>query len=264
MCRQLEVARQNVAREAAARVAAVEQLRHADRLATVGRLASGLAHELGTPLNVIEARAGLILDDPEASGATQASARVIISCTEQVTRLVKQLLDFARPRRAELAPLSLDGLAHRVRDLLASIAARRRVELTLEARPVAALADEVLLQQAVTNLVVNAVHACREGGHVVISTGEAEATRPGDAGPRSWCTLAVRDDGSGMSDEVRASIFEPFFTTKPVSEGTGLGLPIAVSIVDEHRGFLTVQSAPGQGSTFTLHLEPAVSQAARR
>lgn len=257
MCRQLDVARQNVAREAAARLAAVEQLRHADRLATVGRLASGLAHELGTPLNVIEARAGLILEDAEASAGIQASAKVIIACSEQVTRLVKQLLDFARPRKADLAPLSLDGLAHRVVELLTSLAGRRRVELQLAVTPVAALADDVLLQQAVTNIVVNAVHACREGGHVTLTTGEAEVTRPGDPGPKKWCTLAVRDDGTGMSDEVRASIFEPFFTTKPVTEGTGLGLPIAVSILEEHKGFLTVQSAPGQGSTFTLHLEPA-------
>jgi signal transduction histidine kinase len=258
MCAQLARAQEETAKAAAARLAAVEQLRHADRLATVGRLASGLAHELGTPLNVIEARAGFILDDTRELPAVQNSARVIVQCTEQVTKLVRQLLVFARPRTVELAPASLDGLARAVTEMLQPLAGQRKVSLengSLEA--CTARADGVLLQQAVTNLVVNALHACSPGGHVTLSTGTTQAARPGTTTPSTWCTLSVKDDGQGMTPEVRASIFEPFFTTRAAGEGTGLGLPIVASILEDHGGFLTVDTAPGQGSTFTIHLPTA-------
>jgi two-component system, NtrC family, sensor kinase len=255
MCAQLGNAQDQAARSAAARLAAVEQLRHADRLATVGRLASGLAHELGTPLNVIEARAGLILEDPSVEPHVQNSARVIINCTEQVTTLVRQLLVFARPRTVELAPFSLDGLAHSVVELLEPLAAQRKVKLSADQlAPVTARADAVLLQQAVMNVVVNALHACAAGGHVTLSTGHVTAPRPDSNVPQAWSTLSVSDDGIGMTPEVKASIFEPFFTTRAAGEGTGLGLPIVASILEDHHGFLSVQTAPGKGSTFTLHL----------
>ncbi len=258
MCRQLGAAQEQTTREAAARLAAVEQLRHADRLATVGRLASGLAHELGTPLNVIEARAGLILEDAGSEPQIQNSARVIIGCAGQVTRLVRELLAFARPRNLELAPASLDGLARSVTDLLQPLAAQREVSLSAaELTPVTALADGVLLQQALMNLVVNGLHACPAGGHVTLTTGQRTATKPGSDGARTWCTLAVTDDGVGMTPEVKAAIFEPFFTTKPVGEGTGLGMPIVASILEDHQGFLTVETAPGRGSTLTMHLPGA-------
>ncbi|MFZ5440558.1 MAG: sensor histidine kinase [Myxococcota bacterium] len=252
MCRQLQAAHERADR-------AVERLRHADRLATVGRLASGLAHELGTPLNVIEARAGLILDDVPADSPVQRSARVIIECTEQVTKLVKQLLIFARPRSLEFSSLSLDGLARTVADLLGPLAEKRRVSLSVDASaPSSARADAVLLQQAVMNLVVNALHACAEGGHVTLRSGATDAPRPGTDGPAvKWSTLAVVDDGVGMTEEVKAAIFEPFFTTRAPGEGTGLGMPIVASILEDHGGFITIDSAVGRGSTFTIHLPVA-------
>jgi signal transduction histidine kinase len=251
MCRQLR-------RERARADLAVERMRQADRLATVGRLASGLAHELGTPLNVIEARAGIILDDPAAEPPVQRSARVIIECTEQVTRLLRQLLSFVRPRELEFSPLSLDGLAGTVTDLLRPLAEKRGVVLAVDpGAAVMARADAVLLQQAVMNLVVNALHACVEGGRVSLRAGETSAPRPGIDGPSvRWLTLAVRDDGAGMTDAVRAAIFEPFFTTRAAGEGTGLGVPIVASILEDHGGFMTIESAVGRGSTFTIHLPP--------
>jgi signal transduction histidine kinase len=258
MCRQLQRAHTRADR-------AVERLRQADRLATVGRLASGLAHELGTPLNVIEARAGLILEDPSAEPPVQRSARVIVECTEQVTRLVRQLLIFARPRSLELSQLALDGLARTVVELLSPIAEKRGVTLVVaEGSCAPARADAVLLQQAVMNLVVNALHACAEGGRVALRAGATEAPRPGtDAPPLRWLTLAVEDDGAGMSDEVKAAIFEPFFTTRAPGEGTGLGMPIVASILEDHGGFLTVESTLGRGSTLTLHLPEAPGEVRR-
>ncbi|MEW5738864.1 MAG: HAMP domain-containing sensor histidine kinase [Myxococcota bacterium] len=255
MCERLKEARESTARAAQARLEALEQLRHADRLATVGRLASGLAHELGTPLNVVEARAGLILDDAAADEPVKDSARVILGRTEQMTKLVRQLLVFARERRLEKGPLKLDALARTVVELVRPIAARQQISLEsprLESAPVTA--DEVLLQQAVTNLVVNAVQACPANGHVTVETGRRRLPRPGEAAPSDWAVLAVKDDGAGMSPEVRARVFEPFFTTKPPGEGTGLGLAVAWGIVEDHDGWIAVDSAPGQGSTFTIHL----------
>ncbi len=254
MCRQLAQAQNDTAREAAARLTAVEQLRHADRLATVGRLASGLAHELGTPRNVVEARAGFSLEDTVKGEPNHESARVIIQCTEQMTRLIKQLLVFARPRTLEPVAMRLDALARTVVDLVQPLAGKRHVSLRLANLPEVRLeADEVLVQQALTNVVVNALMASRDGAEVTLSIGTAEAKKPSATQTRVWRTLAVRDEGEGMSLSVKAAIFEPFFTTRPAGEGTGLGLPIALSIMEDHGGFLTVDSSPNQGSTFTLH-----------
>jgi len=255
MCDHLKDARESTAREAKARLEALEQLRHADRLATVGRLASGLAHELGTPLNVVEARAGLILEDAATEEPAKDSARVIIGCTEQMTRLVRQLLVFARERRVEKAPMQLEALGRVVVELVRPVAAKRQVTLATGAlEPAPVLADEVLLQQAVTNLVMNAVQACAAGGHVTVSAGARSAVRPGEHAAQPWAFLSVQDDGPGMAPEVAARIFEPFFTTKPPGEGTGLGLAVSWGIVEDHGGWIAVDTAPGRGSTFTIHL----------
>lgn len=251
MCGHLERAREDTTR-------AIEHLRHADRLATVGRLASGLAHELGTPLNVIEARASLIAEDPQADEAARASAKVIIGQSEQVTRLVKQLLVFARPREAERQPVALDALARTVAEVVRPLASRKPVELDVSALVAApSTGDPVLLQQAITNLVVNALHACGRDGHVCLETGRLQRPRPGTEAEARWVWLSVADDGVGIAEELQASIFEPFFTTRPAGEGTGLGLPIVTSIVEEHGGFLTLESTRGRGSTFTLYLPEA-------
>lgn len=263
MCRQLGAAQDTASREASARVAAVERLQHADRLATIGRLASGLAHELGTPLNVIEARAGLIVEDPAVDDATRASARIIITCAENVAGLVRQLLTFARPRALDLSEVRLDHIARSVVELLSPLAAQRRVSLTVTtAEPTTLQADGVLLQQAVVNLVVNALHACKAGGHVGLRVDTARLTRPGvsSSTPELLGHLSVTDDGIGITPEVRVELFEPFFTTRPSGEGTGLGLPIVVSIIDDHRGFLEVDSVVGEGSTFHIWLPMTGSQ----
>lgn len=269
MCTRLAEARASTERASRERLEAQEQLWHADRLATVGRIASGLAHELGTPLNVVGLRAHMIEDDLEVDERTRASAGVIVTCAEQMEGLVRQLLAFARRRQVDRGPVELARLAELVVTLVRPVAAKRQVAVEVdapEAGPV--LADEVLLQQAVTNLVMNAVQACASGGRVVVRVGRARGERPVTAGGLDgasparatvgeWATLAVQDDGAGMSDDVKARVFEPFFTTKPAGEGTGLGLAVTGGIVDDHGGFIRVDSAVGRGSTFTLHLPRA-------
>ncbi|MCA3013147.1 MAG: HAMP domain-containing histidine kinase [Myxococcaceae bacterium] len=108
-----------------------------------------------------------------------------------------------------------------------------------------------------TNLVVNALHACGPGGHVSLRTGQASAPTPGTTEAQRLVTIGVVDDGPGITPELRQTIFEPFFSTRAPGEGTGLGLPIAARIVEEHGGFIALDSTPGEGSTFTLHLPEA-------
>jgi len=240
-----------------AREQATEQLRHADRLTTVGKLASGLAHELGTPLNVVRGRAKLIVDGEVEGQDVAESARIVVEQAERMTALIRQLLDFARPRPLHKAPVNLTRLAHRVCELVATIA--RKAEVTLVPLDDAELfgeADDGQLTQVVTNLVVNALQATSVGGTVRIRTKPVQQPAPPyvESTETSWSAIEVADTGKGIDEESRARVFEPFYTTKEVGEGTGLGLSVSWGIVREHGGWIDVSSTPGQGSTFTVYL----------
>jgi signal transduction histidine kinase len=253
--------------ERGARELATEQLRHADRLTTVGKLASGLAHELGTPLNVVRGRAKLITDREVEGQDVVDSARIVVEQAERMTALIRQLLDFARPRPLQKLPVNVTGLSRRVCELVLTIARKGNVTLvppedddTLRAE-----ADDGQLTQVVTNLVVNAVQATPAGGEVTLACRATEQQPPPYVGGarRSWVAIEVRDTGSGMDDTTRTRIFEPFYTTKDIGDGTGLGLSISWGIVREHGGWIDVVSSPGAGSTFTVYLptsEPAVEK----
>jgi signal transduction histidine kinase len=265
MAEHLDSATRKVSAESAARIAALEQLRHADRLTTVGKLAAGLAHELGTPLNVVSGRARMILEG-ETVGVpdTAKSAQIIVDQAERMTRIVRQLLDFARRRSPEKRSTEVVQLARQTSSLLEPLAARRGVELRCEPQPapLVALVDPSQVQQALTNLVVNAIQATQRGGHVWIRIdGQELAGSPAD-GQRSgaYAVLAVEDDGEGIPADRLPAIFDPFFTTKAVGEGTGLGLAVAHGIVQEHGGWIDVRSEPGRGSCFRIWLPREVER----
>jgi two-component system, NtrC family, sensor kinase len=255
---------ERLAAERSAREMATEQLRHADRLTTVGKLASGLAHELGTPLNVVQGRARLIRDREVEGDDVIDSARIVAEQAERMTALIRQLLDFARPRPLHKAPINVTNLAGRVCELVGTIARKQNVTL----RPPAfddslrVEADDSQLQQVMTNLVINAIHAMPSGGTVELSARIAEQTPPPYVGGAvtSWIAIDVRDTGTGMDAETRERIFEPFYTTKDVGEGTGLGLSVSWGIVREHGGWIDVQSEQDKGSTFTVWLPREVTQ----
>jgi signal transduction histidine kinase len=247
-----------LAEEQAARARATEQLRHADRLTTVGKLASGLAHELGTPLNVVSGRAKLIADREVDGSDAVDSARIVAEQADRMTALIRQLLDFARPRAPRPAPVNVTTLAARVCQLVATIARKASVTLVPPAPDDAMRieADDGQLTQVLTNLVVNAIQAIGDHGTVELATRTIEQVPPPYVGgsAQTWMAIEVRDTGPGMDKPTRERIFEPFFTTKQVGEGTGLGLSVSWGIVREHGGWIDVQSELNKGSTFTVYL----------
>ncbi|HEY2408150.1 MAG TPA: ATP-binding protein [Polyangiaceae bacterium] len=252
MTGKLSEANKRLFEETAARVRALEQLRHADRLATVGKLASGIAHELGTPLNVVSGRAKMITQTLNADDTARQNARIVIEQSQRMAQIIRQLLDFARAGKPNKSSCDLRVLVASCLSLLKPIADKRGVTLELDAdasiRPI--VADSAQLQQVLTNLVVNAIQSMEQPGTVHVRLG---APPPGEARTGYLC-LAVEDHGVGMSQATLERAFEPFFTTKDIGEGTGLGLAVAYGIVQEHGGFIDAISTPGQGSRFNVFL----------
>jgi len=255
---------ERLAEEQDARARATEQLRHADRLTTVGKLASGLAHELGTPLNVVSGRSKLIADREVEGQDVVDSARIVAEQADRMTALIRQLLDFARPRALRPAPLNITTLAGRVCQLVATIARKANVKLIPPA-PDESLrleADDGQLTQVLTNLIVNAIQSIApiqapgaSGTVEIVARTVDQVPPPYVGGPRqTWMAIEVRDTGTGMDDATRERIFEPFFTTKQVGDGTGLGLSVSWGIVREHGGWIDIASSPGAGATFTVYL----------
>ncbi|MEZ6185364.1 MAG: HAMP domain-containing sensor histidine kinase [Planctomycetota bacterium] len=264
MAADLQAASARASAEAEARRATLNQLRHAERLATVGRLAAGVAHELGTPLNVVLARAKLLERQRGEPERVEAHAAAVREQTQRMTRIIRQLLDFARGGDAEKRRVDLVAVARGVIEALAPLARKRGVAFALEGADAAwAVADPTQIEQVLTNLLMNAAHASPEGERVELRVARVQGDPPPDhdatPGPR-WC-LEVRDRGPGVPLELQQRIFEPFFTTKDVGEGTGLGLPVAHGIVVEHDGWIELDSAPGEGATFRVLL-PCAEEAA--
>ncbi|MET0285999.1 MAG: ATP-binding protein [Polyangiales bacterium] len=237
MCERLEG-------EMRARQQALAQLRHAERLNTVGRLAAGVAHELGTPLQVVGLEAKRIAVGRAGGAHAVESAQIVVAQVDRMSSIIRQLLDFARKRTPYPARLDLAELAERTAQLVAALAARAEVRLEISGAPAHVNADTGQLQQVLTNLIVNAVQASTQGGLVQVETGVHEG----------GAFLRVIDHGVGIAAEALPRIFEPFFTTKDVGQGTGLGLAVAHGIVEEHGGRIEVQSELGTGARFTVWL----------
>jgi two-component system NtrC family sensor kinase len=256
MSQRLADARAQLTRETNERIRTVEQLRHADRLKTVGQLAAGIAHELGTPLNVVSGHAKMITTGESNAQEINESAHIILDQTAHITAVIRQLLDFARPNKPVPSDLELADLARHTTHLLGHFASERRVKLVL-AEPLPSIPTRVdagQIRQALTNLIVNAVQAVEPGKSVTVQLRVVQAAAPSAGGQRDWACLAVQDEGTGIAPDDLPRLFDPFFTTKPVGEGSGLGLSVARGIVEENGGFIDVQSTPGRGSCFAIHL----------
>jgi signal transduction histidine kinase len=258
MCANLAESQTRLRQETAARITVLEQLRHADRLKTVGRLASGIAHELGTPLNVVAGRAGLIGSGKLDAEQIAQSAAAIKLEADKMTTIIRQLLDFARASAPRKAPVDLRTVVRQTIDLLDTIAGKQKVRLIYAPDAEAAIAeiDAGQIQQVLTNLAINAVQAMPQGGQARFCIGRRVGCSPdgGSGGPAAFYAIEVHDQGVGIPEEHMQQLFEPFFTTKEVGAGTGLGLSIAYGIVQEHGGWIDVSSRVGEGSCFTVFL----------
>jgi len=260
MCDRLAEANARLARETEARIATIEQLRHADRLMTVGKLASGVAHELGTPLNVVMARAKMLSPGDVKAEDVAKNARIIFDEAQQMTKIIRQLLDFARPRRPSKVSIDLNKLARQTLEMLAPMASKRQVTVVPPAgeEHVLCEADAAQIQQVLSNLVMNGIQSMPRGGKLTVEIRKEWIKPPPDhGGPEAeYLCLSVRDEGHGITEDDMKHIFEPFFTTKDVGEGTGLGLSVSLGIVREHGGWVGVTSQPEKGSCFSVYLPP--------
>jgi two-component system, NtrC family, sensor kinase len=254
MCERLQEASERADAEAAARAIATERLRHADRLATIGTLASSVAHELGTPINVVKGHALLITE----SGVTAKVNDHVDVINEQCSRMaaiIRQWLDFARRGRERGQTCEVRAVLDDTMKMLSPIARAANVTLSLSGTqsPLSAAVGAKALQQVLLNLAINAIQAMPGGGRLEFT---AETTVRTAAVSESHVRIAVSDSGTGIDSQLTPRVFEPFFTTKVTTEGTGLGLPIACGIVQDCGGRLELAGSSTSGTTFHVYLPP--------
>jgi signal transduction histidine kinase len=228
-----------------------DQLRHADRLATIGQLSAGVAHELNEPLGTIMGFAQLAKKHPDLPASIVRDLDKIVTTTLHAREIVKKLMYFARQTPPRKEKVNLNHVVEETLSLLESRCVANNITLRRCLSPGFAIihGDPSQLHQVLVNLVVNAIQAMPEGGAITITTETCEQE----------VRLSVRDTGIGMNEKTIEQLFIPFFTTKDVGEGTGLGLPVAHGIVAAHGGTIRVDSIPQKGSCFEIRF-PAVMQ----
>lgn len=253
MAEQLDEARRKLIAETERTLELEQQLRQAETLAVAGKLATGLAHEVGTPLNIISGRAEGLLQTLPRDDPRRPDLGIIVAQIDRISGIIRSLLDMVRPQKPEVQPTMLASILERLLPLIQHAARRRRIALSasvsVQLPPV--LADPNQLQQVLINLLMNALEATPAGGRV--SVGANPENRDGRAG----IAISVTDTGPGIPADLLPRVFESFFTTKPPGQGTGLGLAICRDIVKEHGGEIRVESGAGAGATVTVWLPEA-------
>ncbi len=245
-------------------LAAEERFQQAQRLESVGRLAGGVAHDFNNLLTVILGASDVLAEDlREGKPASPEDVAQIRAAGERARELTGQLLAFARRQVVATVALDLNAAVRGGERLLKRVLGEDvQLTLALEPAPWPALGDPGQLEQVILNLAMNARDAMPRGGRLELATAnvvvdEAAAAADGRVRAGQWVRLTVTDSGAGMTPEVQAHLFEPFFTTKPKGSGTGLGLATVYGIVTQAGGFVLVRSAPGQGTSFEVHLPRA-------
>jgi signal transduction histidine kinase len=233
------------------------ELRDHERLAAVGRLAAGVAHEIGTPLNVIDARAEQLLERPDVPlPLRQRNLTIIRTQSERITRIVRQLLNLARPYQLKRGTIAACDLLKGVTELIEADA--QRAEVALEVAVDAGVKfeiDEELIHQVLLNVCRNALQAMPHGGRLQIVCAANQLIKNG----QPFTPVSVRDTGTGIAPEHLPHVFDPFFTTKDVGDGTGLGLAVSRRIVEEHGGWIVAANRPTGGAEFSIFLPLATT-----
>lgn len=227
--------------------------RQAEKLAALGTLSAGVAHELNNPISIITSRIELMLMDAETHHLpeeVQEDLRVLHQHAQRVTQIARSLLSFARQSAGERRPLDLSHVVEQTLEFMRKQITREGIEIraTLDRGLPPIVGDTNALQQVVVNLLTNARDAIDGAGEIRIETGPAP-DEPGRV------RLAVTDTGSGIPADALPRIFDPFYTTKP--RGTGLGLAVSYGIIQDHQGRIDVQSEPGKGTTFVISFPAA-------
>ncbi len=236
-----------------------EAMLHQERLAAIGQLSSGAAHEFNNILTIIQGHSHLLLKDNILAGKSLTSLREIAESAERAANLTRQLLTFSRKQFMRPRVLDLNACIQELVSMLSQVLGENvKIICRLDPKAPAVQADPGMMEQIVMNLAVNARDAMADkGGELTISTRTAEITQRHphpEARAGSFVLLRVADTGCGMDPATLRRIFEPFFTTKGVGKGTGLGLASVYGIVKQHRGWLEVSSRPGEGSCFDIYL----------
>jgi PAS domain S-box-containing protein len=238
-----------------------EQLRQAQKMEAVGQLAGGVAHDFNNLLTVIMGHLGLLRSDAQLTPEIDESLSEISAAANRAAKLTHQLLAFSRRQVLSTSALDLNEVVTHLTKMLRRVLGEHvSMQLDFASEQLIFLGDTGLMEQVLVNLAVNARDAMPDGGTLKITTREVTRTPPSTkedsssppAGP--FIQLSVGDTGSGIPPEIQSKIFEPFFTTKEVGKGTGLGLATVFGIVQQHRGWIEVESELGQGATFHIFL----------
>lgn len=253
----LKEAQDRIIEEAEAKLELERGLRQSEKLATIGQLAAGLAHEIGTPLNIIGGRAELIKRKIKDREGEQKDLDIIIQQAERITKIIQQLLGFVRRKRPEQKGLNIKTLLETTLDFLEHKVQKQEVKVVkeMEDNLPSVLGDPDQLQQVFLNIILNAVQSMSEGGTLHLSASSKWISKEGlEDGQHRYVEVKVQDTGMGMEREVMDNIFNPFFTTKERDKGTGLGLTVSQGIVQDHEGWIEVESEIGEGSQFRVYL----------
>jgi signal transduction histidine kinase len=233
------------------------RLRQSEKLATVGQLAASIAHEVGTPLNVIGGRARTMERKAHDTAEVAKNAGIIAEQSARITKIIQQLLDYTRRRSPTRGPVELGRVAKGTLDFLEHQIDAAKVQASFEvAAAVTVPGDPDQIQQVCMNLILNAVQAMPEGGEVSVRVDRVARRKEGleSSPPQDYAVLEVRDTGIGIPEADRARIFEPFYSTKADGGGTGLGLAVSHGIVKDHDGWIEIESPAGGGTLFRVFL----------